>query len=94
MCNLPDKKLKVMIVMMLTGLEVRVEEFSETFNKEIEDIKKNQSMLKNTIMEIKCMLEGINSKLKDLEERINDLKDRVMEYTQAEQQLPKLNQKE
>ena len=38
--NILDKEFKVMIVKMLTGLEKRMEKFSETFNKEIENIKK------------------------------------------------------
>lgn len=38
-----DKDFKVVNIKMLTGLERRVEEFSEAFNKEIENIKKNQN---------------------------------------------------
>ena len=44
-----DKLFKVIIVNIFTRLEKRMEELSETFNKEIENIKKNQSELKNTI---------------------------------------------
>jgi len=36
--NIPDRE--VMIIMILNGLEKRMEDMSETFNKEI---KKNQS---------------------------------------------------
>ena len=32
--NMPDKEFKVMIVKILTGLEKRIEELSETFNKD------------------------------------------------------------
>ena len=46
--NMPNENLKI-----VSGLERRVEELSETFNKEIERAKKNQSELKNTITEIK-----------------------------------------
>ena len=42
--------------------------------KELEDIKKNQTELKN-ITEIKNTLEGINSRLDDKEEWISKLKD-------------------
>ena len=45
--NMFDKEFKVMIIKMLTGLERRVEEPSETFSKETENIKKSQSELKN-----------------------------------------------
>lgn len=50
--NMPDKEYKVMTVKILTGLEKRVEIHSETFNKEIENIEKSQSNLKNTVTEI------------------------------------------
>lgn len=36
--NMPDKEFKIRIVRILTGLKKRMEELSETFNKEI---KKN-----------------------------------------------------
>ena len=41
------REFKVMIIKILTGLEKRVEDISETLNKEIK--KKNQSEMKNTI---------------------------------------------
>ena len=40
-------------------------EFSENFSKELEDIKTNQ-MEMNTVTEIKNILEGINSKLDNI----------------------------
>lgn len=40
--NLTNIKFKVMIIKMLIGLEKRVNEFSENFNKEIENIKKKE----------------------------------------------------
>ena len=40
-------------------------EFSENFSKELEDIKTNQ-MEMNTVTEIKSILEGINSKLDNI----------------------------
>ena len=42
-----------MIIKILTGFEKRVDKLSETFNKETENIKKNQSELKTTIIEMK-----------------------------------------
>ena len=61
---------------MLTELQKRIDEHSENF-KELENIKKNQSELKNIIIEMKNTLEGINSRLRDTEECIPDLKDRI-----------------
>lgn len=44
-----------------------MDEHSETFNKELGDIKKNQGEPKNTIIEIKNTLEGNNSTLNYME---------------------------
>lgn len=48
-----DKEIKVMIIKMLTMVERRLNELSNTFNKELENVKMNQSDMKNEIMEIK-----------------------------------------
>ena len=62
-----------------------MEDISETLNKEIKNIKKDQSEMKNTIHEIKNTLDGINSRLNEAEEWIRNLEGRVMEKNQAEQ---------
>ena len=41
--NLPDKEFKALAVRMLTKLRKRVDEHSGNFNKELENVKKNQS---------------------------------------------------
>ena len=46
--NLPDKEFKVMVIKMLTELG-KIVDYSKNYNKEKENIKKNQSELKNTI---------------------------------------------
>ena len=56
--NLPNKEFKVMIIKMLHKLRRRMDEPSKKFNKELENIEKNQTYLKNTITEIKNTLEG------------------------------------
>ena len=61
----------------------------ETFNKDIEELKRNQAMKKNTINEIKNTLEGINSRITEAEERISDLEDKIVEITTAEQNKEK-----
>lgn len=73
---------KVTIMKMFTRLQRRLGELSENCIKEIENMKKNQSELKN-ITELKTTLEGIN-RLGDAEEHISNLEDRVMETTQAD----------
>ena len=53
--------------------------------KELENIKKNEQELKNTITEVKNTLEGMNSRLSDTEKHTSDLEDTIMEITQSEQ---------
>lgn len=81
--NMPDKEFKVMIIKMLTGVETGVEEPSEAFNKELENIKKAPE-LKKILTDMNNTLEEIN-RLGDPEERISNLEDRL-ESTQSEQQ--------
>ena len=56
----------------------------ETFNKDVEELKRNQAMMKNTINEIKNSLEGINSRITEAEERKSDLEDKIVELTTTE----------
>ena len=87
--SIPDKELRVMILNVLASLGKRVEKLCETFNKDIENIKKNQLELNNTITKMKNTLEGINSRLVDAEQQICDLENRIMDSTQTEQQKEK-----
>lgn len=73
---------------MLTELE-KIDKYSENFSKELENLKKNQSDLKNIIIEIKKKntLEGINIlRLGDTKECESNLEDRLTEITQSEEQ--------
>ena len=54
------------------------------FNKDLEKIKKSQSIMNNAITEIKSTLEGTNSKITEAEERMSEVEDRMMEITKAE----------
>ena len=74
---------------MLNELGKKIDEHSEHFNKELENIKKNQGELKNAITEMKKPLKGINSRLGDTEKHISDLEDKIMEITQSEEQKGK-----
>ena len=64
----------------------------EVFNKELENIKNNQTEMNNTITEMENTLEGINSILNDTEEWISELENRVVEITDAEQEKEKIMQ--
>ena len=85
--NLPDKEFQIMIVKMIqnlennkeiqiNSLETRIEKMQEKFNKDIEEIKKSQSIMNNPITEIKITLEGTNSRIKEAEDRISEVEDR------------------
>ena len=55
-----------------------LEKIQETFNKDLEEIKSKQTMMNNTISEIKNTLEGIKSRITEAE-RISDLEDKILE---------------
>ena len=47
----------------------------------------------NNITEMKTTLEGINSRITEAEEQTSDLEDRMVEFTAAEQNKKKKNEK-
>ena len=76
--SLTEKESRIMIVKMtqnlenemelqINSLETRTEKMQEKFNKDLEEIKKSQSM-NNAIAEIKSTLEGTNSRITEAEE--------------------------
>ena len=66
-----------------------MEKIQETFNKDIEELKSEQTMMNNTINEIKNSLEGVNRRITEAEERLSDLEDKIVEITTAEQNKEK-----
>ena len=50
-----------------------MEDLHETLNKETENIKENQSEMKNSLNESKNIQDGINSTLEEAEEQISNL---------------------
>ena len=60
--SLPEREFRIMIVKMTQNLANRMEKIQETFNKHLEELKSKQTMMNNTINEIKNSLEGINRK--------------------------------
>ena len=64
--SLPEKEFTIMIVKMIqnlenkielqiNSLETRIEKMQEMFNKDLEEIKKSQSIMNNAINEIKTL---------------------------------------
>ena len=87
--SLPEKEFRVMIVKMIQNLGNRMEKIQETFHKDLEELKSKQTMMNNTINEIKNSLEGINSTITEAEEWISDLEDEIVEITTTEQNKEK-----
>ena len=87
--SLPEKEFRIMIVNMIQNLGNRMEKIQERFNKDLEELKSKQTLMNNTINEIKNPLEGINSRITEEEEGISDLKDKIMEIITAEQNKQK-----
>ena len=55
------------------------------FNKDLEEIKKSQSIMNNAIInEIKSTLEGTNSRITEGEDRVSEVEDRMVEINEAE----------
>ena len=59
----PEKDFRIMIVKMIQNLGNRMERTQETFNKDLEELKSKQTMMNNTINEIRNTLEGISSRI-------------------------------
>ena len=74
--SLPEREFRAMIVKMIQNLGNRMEKIQEIFNKDLEELKSKQTMMNNTINEIKNSLEGIKSRITKAEERISDLEDK------------------
>ena len=47
--SLPEKEFRVMIVKMIQNFGNRMEKIQETFNKDLEELKSKQTVMKNTI---------------------------------------------
>ena len=69
--NLPEKEFRVLIVKMIQNLRNRmeawIEKTQEVFNTDIEALKNKQTVMNNTITEMKNTLEGIISRITEAE---------------------------
>ena len=78
-----------MIVKMIQNLGNTTQKIQEKFNKDLEELKSKQTLMNNTITEIKNTLEGINSRITEAEEWIRELEDKMVEINVAEQSKEK-----
>ena len=74
---------------MIQNLGNRIDKMQETYNKNLEELKRNQAMMNNTINEIKNSLEGIHSRITEAGELISDLEDKRVDITTAKQNKEK-----
>ena len=65
----------------------------EKIKKDLEEIKKSQSIRNNAITEIKSTLEETNSRITEAEDRISGVEDRMVEINEAERKKEKKNEK-
>ena len=93
--SLPEKEFRIMIIKMIQNLEnkmelqinrleIRNEKMQEMFNKDLEEIKKSQSIMNNATTESKRTLEGNNCRTAEAEERISEVEDRMVEVNETE----------
>ena len=61
----------------------------ERFNKDLEEIKKSQYIMNNTINEVRNTLEATNSRISEAEERISEIEDRMVEINESERKKEK-----
>ena len=87
--SLPEKEFRVMIEKMIQNLGNRMKRIQEMFNMDLEELKSKQTIMKNTINEIKNSLEGINTRITEVEERISDLEDKIVAITTTDQDKEK-----
>ena len=60
------------------------------FSKDIEEIKKSQTIVNNAIIDIKSTLEGTTSRITDAEDRISEMEDRMVEMNELERNQEKV----
>ena len=87
--SLPEEEFRIMLVKIIQNLGNRLEKIQETFKKDLKELNSKQTMMNNTINEIKYSLEGINSRITEAEELKSDLEDKIVEITTAEQNKEK-----
>ena len=56
----------------------------ESFNKDLEEIKKSQCIMNNAINDIKNTLEGSKSRIMEAEDRNSEVEDRMVEINETE----------
>uniref|UniRef100_A0A8D1VKI2 L1 transposable element RRM domain-containing protein n=1 Tax=Sus scrofa TaxID=9823 RepID=A0A8D1VKI2_PIG len=91
--SLQGKDLSLLMLKMMQDvghkLEAKTDNLQETLTKEIQDRKREQEEMQNTIPEIKNSLDAANSRIREAEEGISKVEDRRVEITDREQKREK-----
>ena len=66
------------------NLETRIEKMQEKFNRDLQEIKKSQSIMNNAITGIKSTLEGNNIRITETEDRISEVENIMVEINESE----------
>ena len=69
------QNLEKKIELQINRLETWIEKMKEMFNKDLEKIKKSQSIMNNAINKTKNPPEGTNSRVTEAEQRISEVKE-------------------
>ena len=75
--------------LQINSLETKIEKMQEMFNKDLDEIKKNQLKMNNAISEIKNTLEGTMSRVMETKDRISEVEDKMVEINEAERKKEK-----
>ena len=75
---------------MIQNLGNRMEKIQEIFNKDLEVLKSKQTMMNETVNEIKHSPEVINNRITEAEAWISDEKGKIVEITTTEQNKEKI----
>ena len=67
--NLENKK-----ELQINSLETRIEKMQGMFKKDLEEVKRSQSIMNNAIIDIKSTLEGANSRITEAEDSISEVR--------------------
>ena len=75
----------------INSLKTRIVKMQERFNKDLEEIKTSQYIMKNGINEIRNTLEATNGRIMEAEDRISEVEDRIVEKNESERKKRKMN---
>ena len=87
--SISEKEFRIMILKLIQNLGNRLEKIQETFNEHREEQNSKETMMNNTINEIKNSLEGINSRITEAKERICVLEDKIVKISTTEKNKEK-----